>query len=87
MTADLVAAAAQDIGEGKMMGFATTSVAPEHGENGSSCLSVRSNLNVFGAIASASTLALGLVAVPPDFNGATTGVRAVQLTTLVSAAR
>jgi hypothetical protein len=65
-----------------MMGLARTSVASGHGEKVSSYLSVRSNLNAFGAIASASTLALGLVAVPPDFNGATTEVRAAQLAAL-----
>ena len=65
-----------------MKGFARTSVASGHGEKVSSYLSVRSNLNAFGVIASASTLALGLVAVPPDFNGATTEVRAAQLAAL-----
>ena len=64
------------------MGYASTSVASGRCARGSSCSSLRSHLAAGGAVASAGILALSLVAAPPDFNGARTELRAVQLAAL-----
>jgi uncharacterized membrane protein YgcG len=63
------------------MGKASTSVASGHYAKVASYPSVRSHLTTGGAFASAGILALSLVAAPPDFHGARTEVRAVQLAT------
>lgn len=61
------------------MSYASKPVASRHRAQASSPISARSHLAAGGALASAGILALGLVAVPPDSNGARTEVRAVQL--------
>src|SRR5258708_30292147 len=61
------------------MGYTTKSVASGHRARFSSCPSVRCHLATGSALASAGILALGLVAAPPDSDGARTEVRAVQL--------
>jgi hypothetical protein len=63
-----------------MMNRTATSVASGRSRKGLAMYpSIRSHLMAGGAVASAAILALGLVTAPPDFDGAGTEPRAVQL--------